>query len=158
MAEGLGWCSGFAGWVRDVPVRHTICGTEMLFWQGFTVGLSLCITQFRRKGVVIIDIFGYLIVPLIVVIVVNIVMKFILKDKEKKDKGFVLFYQRLSYRRRFIRALWGIPFMLLMYFFIYQLDVFTEIQLQIVALVFVLTVLFDAGYNYYRWKKEEQAA
>ncbi|MDN5709322.1 MAG: hypothetical protein L0G95_07765 [Planococcus sp. (in: firmicutes)] len=106
---------------------------------------------------VIIDILGYLIVPLIIVIVVNIVMKFILKDKEKKDKGFVLFYQRLSYRRRFIRALWGIPFMLLMYFFIYQLDVFTEIQLQLIAVVFVLTVLVDAGYNYYRWKKQEQA-
>ena len=119
--------------------------------------MSLCITQFRREEVVIIDILDYLIVPLIIVIVVNIVMKFILKDKKKKDKGFVLFYQRLSYRRRFIRALWGIPFMLLMYFFIYQLDVFTEIQLQLIAVVFVLTVLFDAGYNYYRWKKQEQA-
>lgn len=101
---------------------------------------------------------GYLIVPLLIVIVVNLVMKFFLKDKKKKDKGFVLLYQRLSYRRRFIRALWGIPFMLLMYFIIYQLEVFTETQLQVVALVFVLTVLFDAGYNYYPWKKEEQAA
>lgn len=104
------------------------------------------------------DILGYLIVPLIVVIMVNLVMKFILKDKKKKDKGFVLFYQRLSYRRRFIRALWGIPIMLLMYFLIYQLEVFTATQLQIVAVAFVLMVLFDAGYNYYRWKKEEQAA
>lgn len=105
-----------------------------------------------------IDILGYLIVPLIVVIVVNLVMKYFLKDKKKKDKGFVLFYQRLSYRRRFIRALWGIPFMVLMYFIIYQLEVFTEAQLQMVALVFVLTILIDTGYNYYRWKKEQQAA
>lgn|GEM_PF-415428 len=139
-------------------MRHTICWTEILLWQGFTVVLSLCITQFRREEVVIIDILDYLIVPLIIVIVVNIVMKFILKDKEKKDKGFVLFYQRLSYRRRFIRALWGIPFMLLMYVVIYQLEVFSETQRQVVAVVFVLIVLFDAGYNYYRWKKEEQAA
>ncbi len=104
------------------------------------------------------DTLGYFIVPLIAVILVNLVMKYFLKDKKKKDKGFVLFYQRLSYRRRFIRALWGIPFMLLMYFLIYQFGVFTETQLQIVALVFVLMVLFDAGYNYYRWKKQEQTA
>ncbi|MDE4085939.1 hypothetical protein PO902_12920 [Planococcus maritimus] len=104
------------------------------------------------------DTLGYFIVPLIAVILVNLVMKYFLKDKKKKDKGFVLFYQRLSYRRRFIRALWGIPFMLLMYFLIYRFGGFTETQLQIVALVFVLMVLFDAGYNYYRWKKEEQAA
>ncbi|MBU9673894.1 hypothetical protein KQ939_16345 [Planococcus sp. CP5-4] len=104
------------------------------------------------------DILAYLIVSLIIVIVVNLVMKFFLKDKKKKDKGFVLFYQRLSYRRRFIRALWGIPFMLLMYFLIYQMEVFTDTQLQLIALAFVLMVLFDAGYNYYRWKKEEQVA
>ena len=104
------------------------------------------------------DILGYLIVPLLIVIVVNLVMKFILRDKKKKDKGFVLFYQRLSYRRRFIRALWGIPFMVLMYCFIYWLDVFTAVQLQVIALVFVLAILFDAGVNYYRWKKEEQTA
>lgn len=122
------------------------------------VWLSLCMTQFTREEVGNIDIFGYLIIPLIVVIVVNLVMKYFLKDKKKKDKGFVLFYQRLSYRRRFIRALWGIPFMVLMYFFIYQLQVFTETQLQMVALVFVLTILIDTGYNYYRWKKEQQAA
>lgn len=48
--------------------------------------------------------------------------------------------------------------MVLMYFIIYQLEVFTEAQLQRVALVFVLTILIDSGYNYYRWKKEQQAA
>lgn len=48
--------------------------------------------------------------------------------------------------------------MLLMYFLIYRFGVFTETQLQIVALVLVLMVLFDAGYNYYRWKNQEQTA
>lgn len=104
------------------------------------------------------EIYGYLIVLLIVVLAANLVMKFILKGKVKKDKGFVLFYQGLSYRRRFIRALWGIPFMAVMYVIIYQLNVFTEMQLQIVAVAFVFMVLGDAGYNYYRWKREERIA
>ena len=104
------------------------------------------------------EIYGYLIVSLAAVLAVNLVMKFLLKGKEKKDRGFVLFYQRLSYRRRFIRALWGFPFMAVMYAIIYQLNVFTEPQLQIIAVVFVFTILGDTGYNYYRWKREEQAA
>ncbi|MFP3323318.1 hypothetical protein R0K05_09415 [Planococcus sp. SIMBA_160] len=104
------------------------------------------------------EIYGYLIVSLAAVLAVNLVMKFVLKGKEKKDRGFVLFYQRLSYRRRFIRALWGIPFMAVMYVIIYQLNVFTEPQLQIIAVAFVFMILGDAGYNYYRWKREEQAA
>ena len=41
------------------------------------------------------------------------------EDKGYVDKGFELRYHKLSYRRRFIRTLWLIPWMILILILVY---------------------------------------
>ncbi len=61
----------------------------------------------------------YIIIPVIAAIIVGIIMSRIFRDEEKKDKGFVLLYHKLTYRRRVLRTLWNIPIILLLYLVIY---------------------------------------
>jgi hypothetical protein len=66
-----------------------------------------------------VNILLYFIGPLIAVLIVSTISSVIYKDVEKKDKGFVLNFHRLTYRRRLIRGLWGIPLVSLIYLALY---------------------------------------
>ncbi|SOC27530.1 hypothetical protein SAMN05880501_1236 [Ureibacillus xyleni] len=99
------------------------------------------------------NILPYFFVSLITVFIVNLVMWLLFKDVEKKDKGFVLGYYRLSYRRRFIRSLWGIPFALLVYLALFWLVDLTSIEYILVGAIFLLLIFVDSSYNYIKWKK-----
>ena len=82
-------------------------------------------------------------------------MSVIYKDVEKKDKGFVLVYHKLSYRRRFIRSLWGIPLISLLYLAIYWLGGLTSNEYKVMGIVFLLLVLLDIVTSYIKWKSKE---
>ena len=79
-------------------------------------------------------------------------------DKNKKvDKGFELAYAKLSYRRRFIRTLWLIPWAILVLYGLYWVNgtksrVFITL---IIGIIFVIGIIIQASYNYKKWKKEE---
>lgn len=77
------------------------------------------------------------------------------KKKEKVDKGFVLNYHRLSYRRWYIRNLWGLPFIIIVYlglFVFLDLSKTAYIVLAIALLIFPIELI----YNFIKWKKTEQ--
>ncbi|WP_407268255.1 hypothetical protein [Radiobacillus sp. PE A8.2] len=95
----------------------------------------------------------YLIVPLIVVLVVYMIMSVKYKDIEKIDKGFILNYHKLSYRRRLIRALWGIPFSLLLYLALFWLADLTTEEYRNLGIVFLFLLLINIAYEYGKWKK-----
>ncbi|MFD2042739.1 hypothetical protein ACFSTA_00285 [Ornithinibacillus salinisoli] len=99
---------------------------------------------------------AFLIIPVIAVIIVSAIMSRIYRDEEKKDKGFVLFYHKFTYRRRMIRALWGIPIMFLSYLVLYWLDNFTSNEKITIGIIFLLIVLIEIAYNYVKWKKIEK--
>lgn len=72
--------------------------------------------------------------------------------KEKKvDKGFELNYYNLSYRRRFIRTLWMIPWMILALCLLDWIGVSIYILL-LVAVIFVVVGFIQALQNYKKWK------
>jgi len=98
----------------------------------------------------------YFIMPAIVVLIFSTLMSFVYKNKVKKDKGFVLNYHRLTYRRRLIRALWGIPIIALLYFALYRLSDLTSHEYKIIGVIFLTSVLLDIGYNYVKWKSAEK--
>lgn len=75
--------------------------------------------------------------------------------KEKVDKGFELLYYNLSYRRRFIRTLWLIPWMILGLCGLYWLDTPIFI-LVLIAVIFAITDAIQALYNYKKWKEETE--
>ena len=74
--------------------------------------------------------------------------------KEKIDTGFKLAYYKLSYRRRFIRTLWMIPWAILMLGLLYwwsgslYLVIFATIILGVIGFI-------QSNYNYKKWKAEE---
>lgn len=71
------------------------------------------------------------------------------------DKGFELMYYKLSYRRRFIRTLWLIPWMILVLFLLSWIGA-TAYILVPVAILFVVVGFIQALYNYRKWKKADE--
>ncbi|ALX49491.1 hypothetical protein AOX59_13485 [Lentibacillus amyloliquefaciens] len=98
----------------------------------------------------------YLIGPLIAVFVVSTVMSVIYKNEEKKDKGFVLNYHKLTYRRRLIRAVWGVPIVSLIYLALYWFSDLTSNEYKIIGIIFLFLVLLDIVHNYEKWKRNEK--
>lgn len=73
--------------------------------------------------------------------------------KEKLDKGFELIYYNLSYRRRFIRTLWMIPWMILALCLMGWLGTSLYILLPL-AVIFAVIDFIQALHNYKKWKEE----
>ena len=74
---------------------------------------------------------------------------------EKVDKGLEFRYYKLSYRRRFIRTLWLIPWMLLVLFLMHWLGASLFI-LVLTTVIFTITDFVQALYNYKKWKEETE--
>ena len=72
---------------------------------------------------------------------------------QKVDKGFELLYFNLSYRRKFIRTLWMIPWMILVLIYLYGLGISMYILIP-TTLVFAIAEYIQATYNYKKWKEE----
>ncbi|WP_416150045.1 hypothetical protein ACM26V_03330 [Salipaludibacillus sp. HK11] len=98
----------------------------------------------------------YFIGPLIAVLIVNTIMSVLYKDVEKKDSGFVLNYHKLTYRRRLIRSLWGVPILSLLFLYIYWVGDLTSKEYIIIGIIFFLLILLDIAYDYVKWKKNEK--
>ncbi|MEN8698087.1 hypothetical protein [Bacillus infantis] len=98
-----------------------------------------------------------LIVNLCIVLVLSAFMSYITRNGKKKDKGFILSYYELSHRRKVIRTLWELPFLI---FLLTLMFFFTDIEtIYIVSLSVLLFLLFIGQfcYNYYKWKQKEKA-
>ncbi|QDP39388.1 hypothetical protein [Radiobacillus deserti] len=98
----------------------------------------------------------YLSFPIIASLIVVVIMSFVYKDKEKKDKGFVLSYYRLTYRRKMIRTLWTVPFIIFLYIpVIVFLNMEGVFNILISIFIFVI-LLIQLIYNYIMWNKYER--
>ncbi|MEW9095489.1 MAG: hypothetical protein AB2417_10450 [Clostridiaceae bacterium] len=75
----------------------------------------------------------------------------------KVDKGFELIYWNLSYRRKFIRTLWMIPFYTAVLAFIWFIN--SNSVMNTILIIFgVVVLLIQLIYTYSRWKKDEQSS
>ena len=71
--------------------------------------------------------------------------------KDKVDKGFELFYDKLSYRRKFIRTIWLIPIGIAVGIVITYISIIVSL---FYWLIFIISVVKQLKYNYAMWKKE----
>lgn len=83
-----------------------------------------------------------------------------MKDKQKNqegriDKGFELLYYKLSYRRRFIRTLWMIPWMFLA-LVLMSLGGGSIYIIIPFAIVLIVALYIQACHNYKKWKAEDK--
>ncbi|PRR77085.1 hypothetical protein CLLI_26030 [Clostridium liquoris] len=75
----------------------------------------------------------------------------------KVDKGFELFYWRLSYKRKFIRTLWMIPIdIIVSVFLILKGD--TLFINRVIPILLIILGGIQLIYNYLKWKKDENNA
>lgn len=103
------------------------------------------------------DVLQIFIGPVIVILIVHVIMSIVYRDVEKKDKGFVFNGYKLSDRRRFIRSLWAIPFILVLYIAIYWYGDLTTNEYIAIGIIFILLALLDIATSYVKWKKNEKA-
>lgn len=71
--------------------------------------------------------------------------------KDKVDKGFELFYDNLSYRRKFIRTIWLILIGIIVGIIITYISIIVSI---FYWLIFIISAVKQLKYNYTMWKKE----
>lgn len=68
----------------------------------------------------------------------------------KKDKGFELLYDNLSYRRRFIRTLWLVPTGIVVGIVIMYISIAVSL---IYWVIFISNVVKQLKENFTMWKK-----
>ncbi|MDE5540119.1 MAG: hypothetical protein K2J20_06495 [Bacilli bacterium] len=71
--------------------------------------------------------------------------------KDNVDKGFELFYDNLSYRRKFIRTLWLIPIGIVVGIIISYVSIITSL---FYWLLFIIVTIKQLKNNYIMWKKD----
>ena len=72
---------------------------------------------------------------------------------KRVDKGFELNYYKLSYRRRFIRTLWMIPWIFLALCLLWWIGTPMFITIP-VAVILAIIEYVQALHNYKKWKEE----
>lgn len=75
------------------------------------------------------------------------------RTNDKIDKGFELAYYKLSYRRRFIRTLWMIPWAIFVLGLLYWISNSIG-SVILVAIIFGVIGYIQAVHNYKKWKEE----
>lgn len=70
--------------------------------------------------------------------------------KRNIDKGFVLSYFKLSYRRKFIRTLWTIP-VLIFTLFLLKINGAYGKFFPVITLVLIVMLICQLIYNYKKW-------
>ena len=76
----------------------------------------------------------------------------------KVDNGIELVYWKLSYRRKFIRTLWMIPWAIVSLIFIQIVGKnykYTILYTILAGIIYLVILPIQAIYNYKKWMKEE---
>jgi len=74
-----------------------------------------------------------------------------MSNVKKVDKGFELIYWKLSYRRKFIRTLWTIPFSI----FAIALTILCDWSMKNVVAVAIILLIIASSQLIYTYKKSK---
>ena len=105
-------------------------------------------------------IFGFdlitFIVIVLIVLFINIIMYVIYKNEPKIDKGLVIPYHKMTYRRKMIRSLWVLPFIIICLYILFKLEATSNDVYIIIASIITIGQVGQIVYNFLKWKKYEQ--
>ena len=91
--------------------------------------------------------------PVFILVVISLLLSKKWDMSEKVDKGIMVCYWKLSYRRKFIRTLWMIPIAIVIIFY-FHTTFQSTLQTCLVATLLAIMLLIQAIYNYRKWKNE----
>lgn len=97
----------------------------------------------------------FFLISIIVSLIISLLLEKLLENGEKIDGGFAFCFWNLSYRRKFIRTFWMLPFLaaVICYLHItYKSYLLTCIVGVILSAIFIL----QAVYYYKKWKMEKK--
>lgn len=94
------------------------------------------------------------IASLITIIIIHLLLSKKWETSEKVDKGIMICYWKLSYRRKFIRTLWMIPTAIIVTFGFYC-TFRSLLWTGFIAIIFAVTLFLQAFYNYKKWRKKD---
>lgn len=109
----------------------------------------------KSRGVIIISGLELLVI-IIICFIIDLILSAIYKNEPKVDKGFVIAYYKLTYRRRMMRVLWTFLYIILCLIIIYTLGEWSTNVYIIFTSVCIIGAASQFFYNFYMWKKYEQ--
>ena len=90
---------------------------------------------------------------LLTIIIIHLLVSKKWEMSEKVDKGIMICYWQLSYRRKFIRTLWMIPIAVVVIFgFYYKFR--SLLWTCLIVAIFIVAIFVQAFYNYKKWQEE----
>ncbi|MFC4620194.1 hypothetical protein ACFO4N_15895 [Camelliibacillus cellulosilyticus] len=98
----------------------------------------------------------YLVIIFAVTFIVILLSHVFDSSAEKIDKGRAFFYWHLSYKRRFIRGLWMVPFAVLVIALIlfFPWTSVTLMRRSLITLLLAAVYVGELIYDYIKWKSE----
>ncbi len=97
-----------------------------------------------------------LLINLTIISLLTFGLKKYYRNKPKVDKGFKFAYFGLSYRRKFLRTFYSIPFFLLLIVFMYFLLGLSPLFIGYVIFVVIIFIV-QVSYNYVKWQEEKKS-
>jgi len=90
-----------------------------------------------------------------IVVILTLCFTIFYRGKKKTDQGFQFNYYKLSHRRKFIRTLIMLPFIIGALIIIYMYGNFPPIFKTILTIGLFILYLGQIIYNYKQWQKEK---
>ena len=97
----------------------------------------------------------FALIAFLISIIVSLFLGKLCEKKEKTDSGFEFFYWKLSYRRKLIRTIWMLPFLVIV-MFLFQIRFKSYFLTCVIGAVIGIGAIIQGIYNYRKWKAEEQ--
>ena len=99
--------------------------------------------------------FIFFLLPVFIAMTISIFMTKRWGMGEKVDKGIAFCYWKLSYRRKFIRTLWLIPWAVASLVYI-QIAGKNYVYTMIAGIIYIILLPIQVVYNYKKWMKEKE--
>ncbi len=85
---------------------------------------------------------------MLIVLILYSILSIVFKNKEKKDKGAVFFYYKLSYRRKIMRTLWTFPVVVISLVVIFRFAGLNSNENLIISISFLIIFWIQLFYNF----------
>ena len=95
----------------------------------------------------------WILIPFFISLIISLFLEKLFRNGEKIDRGFVFCFWNLSCRRKFIRTLCMLPFLVIVIFYLhftFKSYLLTGIIGVILSIIFII----QAVYYYKKWKVE----
>ena len=97
----------------------------------------------------------FFLISIIVSLIISLLLEKLLENGEKIDEGFAFCFGNLSYRRKFIRTFWMLPFLVAVICYLHNTNK-TNLITSNVGVILIAIFILQSVYYYKKWKMEKK--